>query len=52
MRRTRGEKVFGVFNGLLMLMVCVITLYPLWYVIIASFSDPMAVSTGSSRPTV
>lgn len=46
MQRTRGEKCFGVLNGLIMLLVCGITLYPLWYVIIASFSSPMAVSTG------
>lgn len=46
MRRTKGEKAFGMINGFFMLMVCFITLYPLWYVIIASFSDPMAVSTG------
>ena len=46
MRRTNGEKIFGVFNGLIMLSICAITLYPLWYVIIASFSNPMAVSTG------
>lgn len=30
-----------------MLLVCLITLYPMWYVIIASFSDPVTVSTGA-----
>lgn len=46
MRRTRGEKIFGVFNLFLMAVICFVTLYPLWYVVIASFSDPLAVSTG------
>ncbi|MDR1600405.1 MAG: carbohydrate ABC transporter permease [Oscillospiraceae bacterium] len=31
---------------MVMLIICAVTLYPLWYVLIASFSDPMAVSTG------
>ena len=45
-QRTRGEKIFGVFNVFIMAGICFLTLYPLWYVVIASFSDPMAVSTG------
>jgi putative aldouronate transport system permease protein len=46
MLRTRGERVFGVFNTIILLLVCVVTLYPLWYVIIASFSNPVLVATG------
>lgn len=46
MRRSLSERIFGVFNHLLLIAVCVISLYPLWYVAIASFSDPVAVSTG------
>jgi len=47
LRKSVGEKLFGVANTILMLLLCVITIYPLWYVIIASFSDPLAVSTGA-----
>ncbi len=46
MKRTTGEKLFGGFNTVIMLLICLMTLYPLWYVIIASFSNPAAVSTG------
>lgn len=46
MRRSKGEKIFGVFNILIMLFIMFITLYPLWYVFIASFSNPLAVATG------
>ena len=40
MRATRGEKIFNVFNILFMLLLIFITLYPLYYVVMASFSDP------------
>lgn len=45
-KRTTGEKVFEVFNIIFMLIMMFITLYPLWYVFIASFSNPVAVSRG------
>ncbi|MCU6793689.1 carbohydrate ABC transporter permease [Paenibacillus sp. WQ 127069] len=47
MSRTTGEKIFGAFNMLLMLLLVFVTLYPLYYVIISAFSDPMAVATGA-----
>lgn len=46
MGRSKGQKVFSVINGLFMLGLCFITLYPLWYVVIASVSNPMEVATG------
>lgn len=46
-KRSQGERIFGVFNTAVMLLICGATLYPLWYVIIASFSEPLAVSTGA-----
>lgn len=41
LRRTRGEKVFSVFNVLILLAISFITLYPMLYVIFASISDPV-----------
>jgi putative aldouronate transport system permease protein len=32
-------KPFDIFNGLVMILLCFVTLYPLWYCIVASFSD-------------
>ncbi len=38
---TRGEKVFQVFNYIIMAILCVICIYPLWYVLVCSISDPI-----------
>lgn len=39
---TRGEQIFYVINNIGMLFLILITLYPMIYVIFASFSDPLA----------
>jgi len=41
--RSRGEYVFAVFNYIIMVAICVVTLYPLWHIAMASISDPIAV---------
>jgi putative aldouronate transport system permease protein len=46
LRRSNGERLFAVLNGLFMVLLMAITLYPLWYVAIASFSNPLSVSRG------
>ncbi|WP_379128019.1 carbohydrate ABC transporter permease [Paenibacillus sp. sgz500958] len=38
-RRTKGELVFDIVNNLVMLCVCFVTLYPIWYVLINAFND-------------
>lgn len=38
-RETPSERIFNVFNGLLMICLMFVTIYPLWYVIVSSFSD-------------
>lgn len=38
-RRTKGEVVFDTINVLIMLLICFLTLYPIWYVIVNSFND-------------
>lgn len=42
--KLNGYKVFSFFNILLMLFIVIITAYPVYYVVIASFSDPSALS--------
>jgi len=37
---TFGEKVFDVFNAVLMIVLCFLTLYPFLYVAFSSLSDP------------
>lgn len=34
------QRAFGIVNGIFMIFVMLVTLYPLWYVICASLSDP------------
>lgn len=41
-----GDKVFDTVNTLLLVFIFLIILYPLYYVVIASFSDPDLVLTG------
>ena len=38
-KRTKGERIFGVFNYAFLSLIMVICLYPVWYVAVASFSD-------------
>ncbi|MDY2769449.1 MAG: carbohydrate ABC transporter permease [Eubacteriales bacterium] len=45
-RRSKSDRVFDVCNVVLMTLCALIMLYPLYFVAIASFSDPSAVSGG------
>ena len=45
-RSSRSDKIFDTINVCLMILVLLIMLYPLWFVLIASFSDPNAVNMG------
>lgn len=38
-RRTRGEAVFDGVNVLLMLVICFLTIYPVWYVLVNSLNN-------------
>ncbi len=39
-RLSIGDKTFNVFNASLMIILIVITLYPIWYIAVASLSQP------------
>lgn len=45
-RRTLGEKIFDTVNVIIMLVICFITLYPIWYVLVNSFNDGMDAMRG------
>lgn len=38
-KRSRGEKIFTVFNYAFMIAIIILCIYPIWYVAVASFSD-------------
>ena len=44
--RTRSDKIFDAVNMVFILLVLLLCAYPIYYTIIASFSDPNAVITG------
>jgi multiple sugar transport system permease protein/putative aldouronate transport system permease protein len=44
--RTFGEKVFNVFNLILMILLAFSCLYPLWYALCLSLSDKAAANSG------
>ncbi|QHW33101.1 carbohydrate ABC transporter permease [Paenibacillus rhizovicinus] len=38
-RKTAGEATFDAFNVIVMLLICFITIYPIWYVLVNAFND-------------
>lgn len=38
-KRSKGERIFSVFNYILLAMIMIVCIYPVWYVAMASFSD-------------
>lgn len=46
MKKTWGDRVFDLANAVIMVFVCVVIAYPLYYVLIASFTDPTIVNSG------
>ncbi len=47
MRRTRGQKIFSIFNYIFLLSVGIVCIYPFIYVLAASMSSPDAVMNGT-----
>lgn len=45
-KRTRSDLIFDAVNIIVMLVLLVIFVWPLWFVLIASFSDPIQVTMG------
>jgi putative aldouronate transport system permease protein len=47
--QSRGHRIFQIFNGIFMTLVCLIILYPIYYMVIISLSDGAAVMTGKVK---
>ena len=45
-RLTRNDRNFNVALGLLLTLLCLVVIYPLYYILIASFTDPAVVNSG------
>lgn len=46
MKNSRADKVFYITNNVLMLLIFLLFAWPLWFIIIGSFSDPNLVQRG------
>lgn len=38
-KRSTGDRVFDAFNALILILLCLVTLYPMYYVIVASMTE-------------
>jgi putative aldouronate transport system permease protein len=38
-RKTKGDMVFDFFNVLLMIIICFVTIYPIWFTLVNSFNE-------------
>ncbi|OWR30123.1 ABC transporter permease [Saccharibacillus sp. O23] len=38
-RKTRGEAIFDAANVIVMTLICFVTIYPIWYVLVNAFND-------------
>ncbi len=47
MRKVNSNKIFDMVNVVFMILLTVVFLYPLYFTVIASFSDPYEVATGN-----
>lgn len=45
--QSAGDKIFDIINHLILLLVTIAVFYPLYFIVIASFSDPAAVASGN-----
>ena len=46
MKKMWGDRVFDMVNAVLMVFICLVIAYPLYYVLLASFTDPTIVNSG------
>ena len=46
MKMSIGDRAFTIINSVVMVLVCVAIVYPLYYVVLASFTDPVVVNSG------
>ena len=45
-RHSPGDRAFHITNTVIMVFICLVTLYPLYYIVVASISDPASIAGG------
>lgn len=46
MKLSKGDRLFNLCNGIIMTLLCIVIVYPLYYVVLASVTDPVIVNSG------
>lgn len=46
MRLSAGDHIFNLCNAFFMIIICIVIVYPLYYVVLASVTDPVIVNSG------
>ncbi|HJC72213.1 MAG TPA: carbohydrate ABC transporter permease [Candidatus Ruthenibacterium merdavium] len=46
-KQSKSDKAFDIINHIFLFLILIIVLYPLWFIIIASFSSPNEVAAGN-----
>ena len=46
MKMSKGDRIFTIINAVIMILVCIVVLYLLYYVLLASVTDPVVVNSG------
>ncbi|MEC6746996.1 carbohydrate ABC transporter permease [Marinilactibacillus sp. XAAS-LB27] len=48
-KESRGDQIFSYFNGIFMFLISLACLYPIWYVLVASFSSTGAINANLGK---
>lgn len=47
-RKIDSDKIFGFFNGLILTIITILVIYPIYFILVASISDPKFVNLGQT----
>ena len=46
-KQSKSDKAFDIINHIFLILILIVVLYPLWFIVIASFSSPNEVAAGN-----
>lgn len=46
LKMSAGDRIFTLIVALIMILICIVIIYPIYYVIVASLTDPVIVNSG------
>ena len=45
-KKSREDRIFHIVNTMIMILIAIVMVYPLYYIVLASVTDPKIVNTG------